>query len=147
MTFHFHRRETCFGTSILPLPDVEITGFYPILPPNSCHKLSVSLMKSTALLVVLAATGLLVACSSTRDELSKSATNNHAPVAHNTIVDCPVYDGMKKTSVVLAQTTASNEVQVTDTINAYFVRVRLDKEGKTLIGYMDRRCFGEQGNK
>ncbi|WP_156176387.1 hypothetical protein [Hymenobacter terrenus] len=54
---------------------------------------------------------------------------------------------MKKTSVVLSQTTAGNEIQVTDTINAYFVRVRLDKDGKTVTGYMDRRCFGERGAK
>lgn len=103
-------------------------------------------MKSTVLLL-LAATGLLAACSSTRDELSKSSSVTHTPVAHNTIVDCPVYDGMKKTSAILAKTSTGNEVQVTDTINAYFVRVRLDKDGKTLTGYMDRRCFGVQGSK
>ena len=103
-------------------------------------------MKSTVLLL-LAAAGLLAACSSTRDELTRPSNANRAPVAHNTIVNCPVYDGMKKTSTVLAQTIAGNEVQVTDTVNAYFVRVRLDKDGKTVTGYMDRRCFGEQGNK
>lgn len=102
-------------------------------------------MKSTVLLI-LAAAGLLAACSSTRDELSKTASNR-TPVAHNTIVDCPVYDGMKKTSTILAQTTTGNEVQVTDTINAYFVRVRLEKDGQTKVGYMDRRCFGERGSK
>lgn len=90
--------------------------------------------------------GLLAACTSARDELTKTP-GDHAPVAHNTIVDCPVLDGMTKTSVVLAQTTGGNEVQVTDTINAYFVRVRLEKDGKTLTGYMDRRCFGERGAK
>jgi len=102
-------------------------------------------MKSNALLI-LAAAGLLAACSSTRDELSKTAPNR-TPVAHNTIVDCPVYDGMKKTSTILTQTTTGNEVQVTDTINAYFVRVRLEKDGQTKVGYMDRRCFGERGSK
>ncbi len=40
-----------------------------------------------------------------------------------------------------------DEVQVTDTINAYFVRVRLDKDGQTKVGYMDRRCFGERGSE
>ncbi|WP_152559957.1 hypothetical protein [Hymenobacter sp. IS2118] len=102
-------------------------------------------MKSTVLLL-LAVTGLLAACTSARDEMSKAGTNR-TPVAHNTIVDCPVYDGMKKTSTVLAQTTSGNEVQVTDTINAYFVRVRLDTGGETKVGYMDRRCFGERGNE
>ncbi|WP_310393682.1 hypothetical protein [Hymenobacter sp.] len=103
-------------------------------------------MKS-AVLLVMAAAGLLAACSSTRDERMQTSGANRTPVPHNTIVNCPVYDGMKKTSTVLAQTIAGNEVQVTDTINAYFVRVRLDKDGKTLTGYMDRRCFGEQGSK
>lgn len=102
-------------------------------------------MKSTALLVV-GALGLLAACSSARDELTKTGTD-HTPVVHNTIVDCPVYDGMKKTSIVLSQTTSGNEVQVTDTINAYFVRVRLEKDGQTKVGYMDRRCFGEHGSE
>ncbi|MDB5234040.1 MAG: hypothetical protein JWR44_1033 [Hymenobacter sp.] len=102
-------------------------------------------MKPTVL-SVLAVAGLLSACSSARDELTKSA-GDRAAVAHNTIVDCPVYDGMKKTSTILAQTTAGNEVQVTDTINAYFVRVRLEKSGTSMTGYMDRRCFGERGSK
>ncbi|SFQ20822.1 hypothetical protein [Hymenobacter arizonensis] len=103
-------------------------------------------MKSTAILL-LAISGLLAACSTTRDGQLQTAPGNRTPVAHNTIVNCPVYDGMKKTSIVLAQTTAGNEVQVTDTINAYFVRVRLDKDGQTKVGYMDRRCFGERGDK
>jgi hypothetical protein len=102
-------------------------------------------MKRTALLF-LAVSSLFAACTSTRDEMGKAAADR-TPVAHNTIVDCPVYDGMKKTSTVLAQTTSGNEVQVTDTINAYFVRVRLDKDGQTKVGYMDRRCFGERGNE
>ncbi len=103
-------------------------------------------MKNIVLLVV-AAVGLLSACSSARDERMQTAASTNTPVPHNTIVDCPVYDGMKKTSTVLAQTTVGNEVQVTDTINAYFVRVRLDKDGQTQTGYMDRRCFGERGNE
>ena len=103
-------------------------------------------MKLNALLV-LVATGLLAACTSARDERMQTTASNRTPVAHNTIVNCPVYDGMKKTSTILSQTTAGNEVQVIDTINAYFVRVRLDKDGKTMTGYMDRRCFGERGNK
>ena len=103
-------------------------------------------MKLNALLVLFA-TGLLAACTSTRDERMQTTAPKRTPVAHNTIVNYPVYDGMKKTSTVLAQTAAGNEVQVIDTINAYFVRVRLDKGGQTQTGYMDRRCFGERGNE
>ncbi|MDO7850096.1 hypothetical protein [Hymenobacter convexus] len=102
-------------------------------------------MKSTVLLV-LATAGLFTACTSSRDELRRTAPNT-VPVPHNTIVDCPVYDGMTKTSNVLVQTTAGNTVQVLDTINAYFVRVRLEKAGLVQTGYMDRRCFGVRGDK
>jgi hypothetical protein len=102
-------------------------------------------MKKAALLLL--ATSLLAACSSARDERLNTATGSHTPVAYNTIVDCPVYDGMTKASTVLAQMRTGKEVQVTDTINAYFVRVRLDKDGQTVTGYMDRRCFGERGDK
>ena len=102
-------------------------------------------MKNSVLLL-LVAMGLLSACTAAHDELTK-ASLNRPPVAHNTIVDCPVYDGMKKTSTVISQTTAGNEVQVMDTISAYFVRVRLEKDGQTKVGYMDRRCFGERGSK
>lgn len=101
-------------------------------------------MQKIALLFSL---GLLAACSAARDERMSTTGTNHAPVAHTTIVDCPVYDGMTKTSAVLASTTGGNEVQVTDTINAYFVRVRVEKGGQTVSGYMDRRCFGVQGSK
>ena len=93
------------------------------------------------------ATGLLAAYTSTRDERMQTTASNRTPVVHNTIVNYPVYDGMKKTSTILAQNTVGNEVQVIDTVNAYFVRVRLDKDGKTITGYMDRRCFGERGDK
>lgn len=103
-------------------------------------------MKLNALLILFAV-GLLAACTSTRDERMQTTASNRTPVAHNTIVNCPVYDGMKKTSIILVQTTAGNEVRVIDTINAYFVRVRLDKNGRTMTGYMDRRCFGERGDK
>ena len=51
------------------------------------------------------------------------------------------------TSAVLTNAASGSEVQVTDTISAYFVCGRLDKNGQTASGYMDRRCFGEQGRK
>jgi hypothetical protein len=102
-------------------------------------------MKQLFLLVLAGAT--LAACSSARDERLNTGKGDRTPVAHNTIVDCPVLDGMTKTSTVLSQTTSGSEVQITDTINAYFVRVRADKDGKSVMGYMDRRCFGERGDK
>lgn len=98
-------------------------------------------------LLCLLSLALLAACSATRDERLSTTGTNPSPLAHSTVVDCPIYDGMAKTSAVLASTTTGSQVQVTDTISAYFVRVRLAKDGKTVTGYMDRRCFGEQGAK
>lgn len=96
-------------------------------------------------LLLLAA---LASCTTSRDERTRlAAAADRAPQPHTTIVDCPVYDGMTKASTVLAQSTSGSEVQVTDTINAYFVKVRLDHDGKATTGYMDRRCFGVRGNK
>ena len=113
---------------------------------SKIHILAFSLLMKKTALFFLAVSSLFAACTSTRDEMGKTG-GDRTPVAYNTIVDCPVYDGMKKTSAVLVQTTSGNEVQVTDTINAYFVRVRLAKDGQTKVGYMDRRCFGERGNE
>lgn len=101
---------------------------------------------SKVLSLLLIAAGL-ASCTAARDERLRTANANRTPQPHTTIVDCPVYDGMTKTSAVLAQSPTGTTVQVTDTINAYFVKVRLDKDGKTTTGYMDRRCFGVRGDK
>ncbi len=101
----------------------------------------------TRLVPLLLLAAGLASCTAARDERLRVAATDRKPQPHTTIVDCPVYDGMTKTSTVLAQSTSGTEVQVTDTINAYFVKVRLDQNGKTTTGYMDRRCFGMQGNK
>ncbi|AMJ64252.1 hypothetical protein AXW84_01480 [Hymenobacter sp. PAMC 26628] len=89
----------------------------------------------------------MASCTAARDERLRTTNASRTPQPHTTIVDCPVYDGMTKTSAVLAQSPTGTEVQVTDTISAYFVKVRLDKDGKTTTGYMDRRCFGARGDK
>ena len=64
-------------------------------------------MKIIALWVA-GAMGLLAACSSIRDERRQTAAANTNPIPHSTIVNCPVYDGMKKTSTKLSQTIAGN---------------------------------------
>ncbi len=102
-------------------------------------------MTRIVLLLVVAAG--LASCTAARDERLRAANVDRKPQPHTTIVDCPVYDGMTKASTVLAQSTSGTEVQVTDTINAYFVKVRLDQNGKSSTGYMDRRCFGMRGSK
>ena len=101
---------------------------------------------SKVLFLLLVAAGL-ASCTAVRDERLRTASANRTPQPHTTIVDCPVYDGMTKASAVLAQSPTGTVVQVTDTISAYFVKVRLDQGGKTTTGYMDRRCFGELGSK
>jgi hypothetical protein len=106
------------------------------------NQLSAPLMK-TATLLILALMSGLAACTAAHDELTRSGATRGL-VFHSTIVNCPVYDGTKTNAKVLAHTIAGNEVQVLDTVSAEFVRVRVDTDGKTLTGYMDRRCFGEE---
>ena len=82
----------------------------------------------------------LAACSAAKDDGASNRTNN-APVARNTVVDCTLYDGMKKESTQLMAITSGTEVQVMDTVDQYFVKVRATNAGKTETGYMYRTCF------
>lgn len=84
---------------------------------------------------------LLASCSATND--ARGSRPSQGPVAHNTVVDCVLYDGMTKTSKTFGTVAASNEVQVTDTVDAYFVKVRATINGKTENGYMYRTCFAK----
>ncbi|RAK68133.1 hypothetical protein [Hymenobacter edaphi] len=90
-------------------------------------------------LLFLALLGL-AACSAAKDDGTSNRGNN-APVARNTVVDCPLYDGMKKESAQLMAITSGTEVQVMDTVDQYFVKVRATNAGKTETGYMYRTCF------
>ncbi|ALD22373.1 hypothetical protein [Hymenobacter sp. DG25A] len=85
--------------------------------------------------------GLLFSCSSA-SETSSSTKRNQGPVAHNTIVDCVLYDGMSKSSKELVKLSSETEVQVTDTVDYYFMKVRVVKDGQTYNGYLHRNCFG-----
>ncbi|AIZ62541.1 hypothetical protein PK28_00440 [Hymenobacter sp. DG25B] len=84
--------------------------------------------------------GLLFSCSSASE--TSSSKRNQGPVAHNTIVDCVLYDGMSKTSKELVKLSPETEVQVTDTVDYYFMKVRVVKDGQTYNGYLHRNCFG-----
>lgn len=83
---------------------------------------------------------LLAACSAAKEDTASNRSNK-TPVARNTVVDCPLYDGMKKESVQLMAITSGTEVQVMDTIDQYFVKVRATNGTKTETGYMYRTCF------
>lgn len=82
----------------------------------------------------------LAACSAAKDD-GNSSRSNKTPVAHNTVVDCPLYDGMKKESTQLMAITSGTEVQVMDTVDQHFLKVRATNAGKTETGYMYRTCF------
>lgn len=83
------------------------------------------------------------ACTAAKENTSSTNTSK-TPVAHSTIVDCVLYDGMTKESAQLTSLTSGAEVQVTDTVDVYFVRARVTKDGKTLNGYMYRTCFPQR---
>lgn len=84
----------------------------------------------------------LAACSTSKDD-SRANRTSAAPVAHNTVVECILYDGMTKDSPQITTIGSGNEVQVMDTVDAYFVKVRVTTAGKTQNGYMYRNCFGK----
>ncbi|MDU0369756.1 hypothetical protein ACFPAF_05065 [Hymenobacter endophyticus] len=97
-------------------------------------------MKKT--LLFLSALGMLAACSASKDEARSNRTST-TPVAHNAVVECILYDGMTKTSQQLATINSGTEVQVMDTVDAHFLKVRVTAAGKTQNGYMYRTCFGK----
>lgn len=93
------------------------------------------------LVLPLAGLALLASCTASKDD-SRSGRSN-APVAFDTVVECVLYDGMTKQSQQLTTVASGNEVQVMDTVDAYFVKVRVTADGKTQNGYMYRTCFGK----
>lgn len=98
-------------------------------------------MKKTLLCLGIA--GLLASCSAASTE-SRSNKASTGPVAHNTVVECVLYDGMTKTSQQLSTISSGSEVQVMDTVDTYFVKVRVTAGGKTQNGYMYRTCFAHK---
>ncbi|UOQ72900.1 hypothetical protein [Hymenobacter cellulosilyticus] len=85
----------------------------------------------------------LASCSAA-GETSTSTRPNRTPVAYNTVVECTLYDGMNKQSAQLTTVGSGMEVQVMDTVDAYFVKARVTKDGKPLTGYMYRTCFPQR---
>ena len=85
----------------------------------------------------------LAACTAAKENTS-STTTSTAAVARNTIVECVLYDGMTKESTQLTSITSGAQVQITDTVDVYFVKARVTKDGKVLSGYMYRNCFSQR---
>ena len=94
--------------------------------------------------LLYAAAGLLLASCSTAKDEAAGKRSNQGPVAFNTVVECILYDGMNKQSNQLTTVGSGMEVQVMDTVDAYFVKARVTKDGKTLNGYMYRTCFPQK---
>ncbi|MBC6991189.1 hypothetical protein [Hymenobacter sp. BT491] len=97
----------------------------------------------TSRLLLLLSLAALASCSAANNE-SSSNRKNQGPVAHNTVVECILYDGMTKQSAQLSTIDSGAEVQVMDTVDAYFVKARVSKDGKVLNGYMYRTCFPQR---
>ena len=94
------------------------------------------------LLVPLSLLGL-VACTAAKENATGTSASR-TPVVHNTIVDCVLYGGMTKESTQLTSVGPGAQVQVTDTVDIYFVKARVTKDGKVLSGYMYRNCFSQR---
>ncbi|KUG07995.1 hypothetical protein [Solirubrum puertoriconensis] len=96
-------------------------------------------MKKALLFCSLVALG---ACSAAKDDGSSASRGNRTPVAHNTVVECALYDGMKKEATQLMTVASGMEVQVMDTVDTYFVKARVtNPAGEAQVGYMYRSCF------
>lgn len=96
------------------------------------------------LLSLFSLMSLAAAACTTAKEDTGGARAARTPVAHNTIVECILYDGMKKDSPQLVTLTSGTEVQVTDTVDYYFMKARVTQDGKTYDGYLQRQCFGNR---
>lgn len=84
----------------------------------------------------------LAACTAAKEDTGNSRTASTAQA--NTIVECILYDGMTKQSAQLTSLGADTQVQIMDTVDVYFVKARVTKDGQVLNGYMYRSCFGKQ---
>ncbi|SNR53375.1 MULTISPECIES: SH3 domain-containing protein [Hymenobacter] len=93
------------------------------------------------LVLGLGGLALLASCTATSD--ARGSRPAKGIVAHNTVVECMLYDGMTKDSKNFGTISSGNEVQVMDTVDAYFVKVRATVNGKTESGYMYRTCFAQ----
>lgn len=87
---------------------------------------------------------LLASCGTAREDSRSKRPNTTGPVAYDSVVECILYDGMTKDSQQLATIAAGQQVQVMDTVSAYFVKVRVTADGKTQSGFMYRTCFGKR---
>ncbi|GAA3998379.1 hypothetical protein GCM10022408_06470 [Hymenobacter fastidiosus] len=94
-------------------------------------------------LLYATALAVLTSCSTAKDESAGKRTNQ-SPTSFTTVVECTLYDGMTKQSPQLTIVSSGMEVQVMDTVDAYFVKARVTKDGKTLNGYMYRTCFPQK---
>lgn len=84
---------------------------------------------------------LLGSCNAARED-GRSATHAATtPTEHTAAVACILYDGMTKDSPQLAEIKSGSQVQVLDSVNAYFVKARVSTGDKVVTGYMYRTCF------
>jgi len=89
----------------------------------------------------LLALSLLGGCNAARED---GRGNNHvakASTERTAAVECILYDGMTKDSPQLAEIKSGMQVQVLDSVDAYFVKARVSNGDKVVTGYMYRTCF------
>lgn len=84
----------------------------------------------------------LASCTAAKDEAARSSVSK-APAVDKTVVDCALYDGMTKQATALASLSPETQVQVMDTVDAYFVKARITQNGRVLNGYLYRTCFAQ----
>ncbi|UOR04917.1 hypothetical protein MUN82_18495 [Hymenobacter aerilatus] len=92
----------------------------------------------------LLALTLLGSCNAAREDGRGNSHASKSPVERTAAVECVLYDGMTKDSPQLAEIKSGMQVQVLDSVDAYFVKARVSNGDKVVTGYMYRTCFPKQ---
>ena len=83
-------------------------------------------------------------CNAAREDGRGTSKASRTPATHDAVVQCVLYDGMTKESPQLAVIEPGTKVQVLDSVNVYFVKARVSKGDKVVVGYMYRTCFPQE---
>ena len=84
----------------------------------------------------------LAACTAAKEDTGSTRVTTASQAS--TVMECILYDGMTKQSTQLTSLGSDTQVQIMDTVDIYFVKARVTKDGQVFNGYMYRSCFGKQ---
>ncbi|GAA4392514.1 hypothetical protein GCM10023186_43110 [Hymenobacter koreensis] len=84
---------------------------------------------------------LCSACATSRDDVAVIPSLKRTVVERTADKQCGLYVQASTQSEMLATVDSGTRVQVLDSVNQYFVKARLNKDGKSVTGFMYRACL------